>query len=57
MKYELVVEKKFPPADEKEKQLKELINGRKPRNEYERNLLKQLEKMKEDGMIPYIPSN
>ena len=57
MKYELVIDKKFPPSDEKEKQLKELINGRKPRNEYERNLVKQLEKMKKDGMIPYIPSN
>lgn len=57
MKYELVIDKKFPEPDEKEKQLKELINGRKPRNEYERNLLKQLEKMKKDGLIPYIPSN
>lgn len=57
MKYELVIDKNFPPSDEKEKQLKELINGRKPRNEYERNLVKQLEKMKKDGMIPYIPSN
>lgn len=57
MKYELVIDKKFQPADAKEKQLQELINGRKPRNEYEKNLLKQLEKMKKDGLIPYIPSN
>jgi hypothetical protein len=57
MKYELVIDNKFPELDEKEKQLKELINGRKPRNEYEKNLIKQLEKMKKEGMIPYIPSN
>ena len=57
MKYELVIDNKFPEPDEKEKQLKELINGRKPRNQYEKNLIKQLEEMKKEGMIPYIPSN
>jgi len=57
MKYELEIDKKFPNPDAKEKQLQELINGRKPRNQYEKDLVKQLEKMKKDGLIPYIPSN
>ena len=57
MKYKLSIAKKFPPPDAKEKQLQELINGRKPRNEYEKNLVKELEEMKKNGLIPYIPSN
>jgi|APGre2960657404_1045060.scaffolds.fasta_scaffold33310_2 hypothetical protein len=57
MDYELVIDTHFPAPDKKEQQLKELINGRKPVNDYEKKLLKELQEMKEKGFIPYIPSN
>ena len=43
--------------DEKEKILIELINGRKPINAYEQEIANQLEEMKKNGQVPYIPSN
>lgn len=57
MDYELVIDTHFPAPDKKEQQLKELINGRKPANDYEKKLVKELQEMKEKGFIPYIPSN
>jgi len=57
MDYELVIDTHFPAPDKKEQQRKELINGRKPVNDYEKKLLKELQEMKEKGFIPYIPSN
>ena len=56
-KYKLVVSKTFPELSPAEKQLKELINGRKPVNAKERKIVKQLEEMKTKGQIPYIPSD
>jgi len=56
-KYELVVDTHFPKPNPKEKQLKELINGRKPKNTEEKKIVKELEEMKKKGQIPYIPSD
>jgi len=56
-KYKLVVDTHLPKPNPKEKQLKELINGRKPKNAYEKKLVKELEEMKKKGQIPYIPSD
>ena len=56
-KFKLVVSKKFSKSNPVEKQLKELINGRKPVNESERKLVEQLEEMRAKGQIPYIPSD
>ena len=53
----VIVSDRDPKPDANEKQLKELINGRKPRNKYERELVKQLEEMKKKGQVPYMPSN
>jgi hypothetical protein len=43
--------------EQKEKVLIELINGRKPVNAYEEQIAAQLEEMKKNGQVPYIPSN
>jgi len=56
-KYKLVVDTHFPKPNPKEKQLKELINGRKPKNTEEKKIVKELEEMKKKGQIPYIPSD
>ncbi len=53
----VVVSDRDPEPDASERQLKELINGRKPKNKYERELVKQLEEMKKKGQVPYMPSN
>jgi len=56
-KYKLVVDTHFPKLNPKEKQLKELINGRKPKNAKEKKIVQELEEMKKKGQIPYIPSD
>jgi hypothetical protein len=56
-KNKLVIANRFPPLSPAEKQLKELINGRKPINEEEGKIVKQLEGMKAKGQIPYILSD
>ena len=56
-KYKLVVDTHFPKPNPKEQQLKELINGRKPKNAKEKKIVKELEEMKKKGLIPYIPSD
>jgi hypothetical protein len=53
----VTISNKNPELSKAEKQLKELISGREPKNEEEREIVKQLEKMKKAGQIPYIPSN
>jgi hypothetical protein len=54
---EVKVDNKPIQIDEKEKILIELINGRKPINAYEQEIANQLEEMKKNGQVPYIPSN
>jgi hypothetical protein len=54
---EVKVDNKPIEIDEKEKILIELINGRKPINAYEQEIANQLEEMKKNGQVPYIPSN
>ena len=56
-KYKLVVDTHFPKPIPKEQQLKELINGRKPKNAKEKQIVKELEEMKKKGQIPYIPTD
>ena len=54
---DLIIDTKFPPLDPKEQMLMELINGREPVNDEEREIVKELKQMELDGEIPYIPSN
>lgn len=56
-KYKLVVDTHFPKSNPKEQQLKELINGRKPKNAKEKQIVKELEEMKKKGQISYIPTD
>lgn len=54
---EVIVDNKPIQIDLKEKVLAELINGREPANAYEEQIVAQLEEMKKNGQIPFIPSN
>ena len=54
---EVIVDNKPIQIDSKEKVLIQLINGKKPANAYEEQVAAQLEEMKKNGQIPYIPSN
>jgi hypothetical protein len=54
---EVIVDNKPIQIDPKEKVLIQLINGKKPANAYEEQVAAQLEEMKKNGQIPYIPSN
>ena len=54
---EIIVDNKPIELEQKEKVLIELINGRKPTNAYEEQIVSQLEEMKKKGQMPYIPSN
>ena len=53
----VIVDNKPIQIEQKEKVLIELINGRKPVNAYEEQIVAQLEEMKKNGQVPYIPSN
>jgi hypothetical protein len=53
----VIVDNKPIQIEQKEKVLIELINGRKPVNAYEEQIAAQLEEMKKNGQVPYIPSN
>jgi hypothetical protein len=53
----VIVNNKPIQIEQKEKVLIELINGRKPVNAYEEQIAAQLEEMKKNGQVPYIPSN
>jgi len=53
----MIVDNKPIQIEQKEKVLIELINGRKPVNAYEEQIAAQLEEMKKNGQVPYIPSN
>jgi hypothetical protein len=54
---EVIVDNKPIEIDQKEKVLIQLINGKKPANAYEEQIAAQLEEMKKNGQVPYIPSN
>jgi hypothetical protein len=54
---EVIIDNKPIQIDPKEKVLIQLINGKKPANAYEEQVAAQLEEMKKNGQIPYIPSN
>lgn len=54
---DLIIDTKFPPLDSKEQILMELINGREPVNDEEKQMVEELKQIEKDGEIPYIPSN
>lgn len=54
---EVIVDNKPIEIDQKEKVLIQLINGKKPANAYEEQIAAQLEEMKKNGQVPYIPSS
>lgn len=53
----VIVTNKPIQVEPKEKVLIELINGRKPQNAYEEQIVAQLKEMEAKGQMPYIPSN
>lgn len=54
---EIIIDNKPVEIESKERILMELINGRPPANESEKQLATELEEMKQKGFTPYIPSN
>jgi len=54
---EIIIDNKPVEIEEKERILMELINGRPPANESEKELVLELEQMEKEGFTPYIPSN
>ena len=55
---EILVSKNLDPSSisESERILMEIINGRKPENDYEQNLLNEINKAKIEGKVISIPS-
>lgn len=53
----VIVTNKPIQIEPKEKILIELINGRKPKNAAEEQLVIQIKEMEAKGQMPYIPSN
>jgi len=41
----------------KERRLMELINGAEPKNESEKQMLKEIQEIKDKGHVVWIPSN
>jgi hypothetical protein len=54
---EIIIDNKPVEIAPKERILMELINGRPPANEAEKQLAAEIEEMKKQGFTPYIPSN
>jgi len=54
---DIIIDNKPVEIESYEKVLTELINGRPPVNENEREIVAELEQMKKENFIPYIPSN
>lgn len=54
---DIIIDNKPVEIESKERILMELINGRPPANESEKELALELEQMQKDGFTPYIPSN
>lgn len=54
---EIIIDNKPVEIAPKERILMELINGRPPANEAEKQLVAEIEEMKSKGFTPYIPSN
>ena len=54
---DIIIDNKKVEIEPYEKALMKLINGVAPINESEKELALELEQMKKDNLIPYIPSN
>jgi|TARA_R110000868_G_C10803179_1_gene757279 hypothetical protein len=54
---EIIIDNKPVEIEPNERILMELINGRPPANESEKELVLELEQMEKEGFTPYIPSN
>ncbi len=57
-KYDIIVDNK-PNSDmsPKERRLMELINGAEPKNESERQMVKEIQDIKDKGQVVWIPSD
>ncbi len=56
--YDIIVDNK-PNSDmsPKERRLMELINGAEPKNESERQMVKEIKDIKDKGQVVWIPSD
>jgi len=56
--YDIIVDNK-PNSDmsPKERRLMELINGAEPKNESERQMVKEIQDIKDKGQVVWIPSD
>ncbi len=56
--YDIIIDNK-PNSDmsPKERRLMELINGAEPKNESERQMVKEIQDIKDKGQVVWIPSD